>query len=163
MIFCVTSLFADLEILGGKVVNASIGPLGFDLTNDGNVDITMSSNGMLGIGTSDPKSSMEVAGSVGFNLETFTASTGTISGNSIVLADTASGNITLTLPVASTVTGRLYQIKKISDNYQLSITAAANIDNYNSAIVLSTSASGFPYVNVVSSGTQWLITSRSPD
>jgi len=161
-LFFSTSVLANFKIIGGKIVNDNNGPIAFDLTNDGSADITMSANGYIGIGTSSPKSSMEVKGTVGFNLQIFTT-TGILTGNSLVLANTASNNITLTLPVASTVTGRLYQIKKINKNYQLSITASDNIDNYSSAIVLSTSASGFPYLNVISSGTQWMITSRSPD
>jgi hypothetical protein len=154
------TIFADFKINNGKIVNQNAGGnINFDLTNDGNTNVTMTSNGYLGIGISNPVSSLDVFGSFGLNTQLYTAS-GCISGNTIVLANTASGNMTLTLPSAGSVAGRIYQIKKTSENFELTVNASANIDKNNS-IVLSTSASGYPFLNVYSSGIQWFISSTS--
>jgi len=157
---CMSAIFADLKIKSGKIINQNGGGnIDFDLSNDGNANLTMTSNGSVGVGVINPVSTFDMAGSFGLNSEIYTAS-GCISGNSIVLANTSSSNITLTLPLASTVTGRVYQIKKISDSYELTINASANIDK-NDNLTLSTTSNGFPYVNVYSSGTQWYISSKS--
>ena len=155
-----TFIFADFIISNGKIVNQNAGGnINFDLTDDGNSNITMTTNGSLGIGISNPASSLEIFGSFGMNTQIYTAS-GCITGNTIVLANTNSGNMTLTLPIASTVAGRIYQIKKTSEDFELTINASANIDK-NTSIVLSTAASGYPFLNVYSSGTQWFISSVS--
>ena len=161
-IFLITyfsALFGDMYVKGGSIINQSSGNLNFDLTNDGITDLTMSNTGKVGFGSAKPTSTFDLTGSLGFNSEIF-SSDGTISGNSMVFGDTSGANITLTLPVASTVVGRIYQIKKISESNSLIITAAANIDK-NSSVTLTTSGNGFPYLNVYSSGTQWFISSMS--
>jgi hypothetical protein len=161
--FCIsvslTVVFSDFVIKGGKIVNSNNGPIEFDLTNDNTANITMSPNGMLGIGVLNPQSSVDLSGSIGMSSELFTAN-GTVSDNTIVLGDTSSGNITLTLPTPSTVTGRIYQIKKISADNDLIVTSSTNIDN-SSTVTLNTTTHGYPFLNVYSSGAQWYITSRS--
>lgn len=158
---CLHSVWGDLIIESGGIVNKASGNLEVDLNNDGSSEITFTRQGRLGLGTVSPKSTLEISGSLGFNTELFTSS-GNLSGNTIVLANTLSSNITLTLPVASSVKGRLYQIKKTSANNILHITSLGNIDT-NSSYFLSTSTTSLPFIKLISSGTQWLILSKSND
>ena len=155
-------IFSDFIIYEGKIVNDnSGGNLIFDLSDDSvdNAGVTMTADGKIGIGVDAPISTFDLNGTVGFSRQTF-SSNANISGNTFVFGDTTSGNITLTLPTAVSVPGRIYQIKKLVTANDLIITASSNIDKVPS-ITLSTSAQGFPYLNVYSSGTQWFVTSKS--
>lgn len=153
--------FADLTFLNGGVKNQNSGPLNFDTDNDGTTDISMTQNGELGIGTTSPKSTLEILGSLGFIPESINASK-TLSSNTLVLVDTSGANITLTMPTAASSTGRIYQIKKTVDANDLIITASTNIDKASS-ITLSTSSNGLPYANIFSNGTQWYLRSKSEE
>jgi len=153
--------FADLTFLNGGVKNQNSGPLNFDTDNDGTTDISMTQNGELGIGTTTPKSTLEILGSLGFIAQSITTST-TLSSNTLILVDTSSANVTLTMPTAASSTGRIYQIKKIVDANDLLITASTNIDKASS-ITLTTSINGLPYVNIFSNGTQWYLSSKSEE
>jgi hypothetical protein len=156
-------IYTDVIFKSGNIINETGGSIGFDLNNDTNNDIVMTGNGQLGIGVNNPKSTLEVKGSMGLSIQTLNSDT-LLSGNTMILADTMSGNITLTLPTASTVTGRIYQIKKKSSLYDLIIIAndGGNIDD-SSSLSLSTSVLGFSYINVFSNGSQWLVSSKSND
>jgi hypothetical protein len=122
---CVSVLYGDFKIRGGTIINQNSGPLVFDLTNDGNANVTMSANGKMGFGSSAPTSTFDLTGSLGLNSQVFSAD-GAISGNSMIFGDTSVGSISLTLPSPSTVTGRIYHIKKISENNSLIITSSTN-------------------------------------
>jgi hypothetical protein len=155
------NLHATINFIQGKIINHSSGNLEFDLNNDSTVDLTMTQNGLLGIGLSNPTSTLQISGSLGFSTQS-TSSNITLSGNSLVLGDSSLGNLTLTLPSASTVPGRLYQIKKVTASNNLIVEAGAsgNLDG-SANLVLGTATVGFPYLNVFSNGSTWLISSTS--
>ena len=161
--FSLNSLYSDFQILGGFVVNQNSGNINFYTNNNGSPNIVMTKDGYLGIGVASPLSTIEVSGSIGYNTESVSSDM-ILSGNSLVLCDTSSANVTLTLPLAATVMGRVYQVKKISDSNILMVTASGsdNIDK-SSSISLTSITTGFPYVNLISSGGNWFITSKSDD
>ena len=94
-----------------------------------------------------------------FSVQTVTGNV-TLSGNSMVLVDTSAGNIVLTLPAASTVSGRMYTVKKTSNSYTLLLGSAALIDGLP-GIELSSSSSAYPYVQVMSDGITWRVLASS--
>jgi hypothetical protein len=72
------------------------------------------------------------------------------------LADTSSGNLTITMPDATTLNGRTYMIKKISSSNNLIISGL--IDG-NYAVVMAADSRGS--MELMSNGVKWLIMSMS--
>ncbi len=165
----------------GDIVSSS-GNLRLDANNDGNPEMVMNSTG-LGIGTtapstnlhvlgnayitgntgirvSQPLSTLEIAGTLGFSSQSVTSNV-TLGSNTVVLVDpaTAGGNLTLRLPYAGNVQGRSYLIKKTSSSYSVWLTGGGNYIDGDTLVTLDTATTGFPYVQVQSDGQQWYIIS----
>src|SRR5689334_22028049 len=70
-------------------------------------------NAQVGIGTTSPNSTLDVRGSLSLSYRSFSAST-TATSTDNALAFSGSSAATLTLPDASTCTGRIYSVKNIS-------------------------------------------------
>lgn len=111
----------------------------------------------LAIGSGTSSSNLELHGTLGFSSLTLTASD-TLSAHSFYFADTttAGDNIWLDLPFAGNVLGRELFVKKTSSDYRVTLTSSTNIDQ-STSIVLSTSASSFPYVSLISNGENWYV------
>ncbi len=114
----------------------------------------------LGIGTTSPGSTLDISGTMGFNLQSASSNT-TLSGNSVVLGDTSSANVHLTLPYAGNVSGRMYYIKKVSSSYELRVKGGGNAIDNESFITLTSSSSGYPFLQVTSNGANWYILALS--
>ncbi len=114
----------------------------------------------LGIGTANPLSSLEVSGTLGLSVQSVSANT-TLSGNTIVLADTSSANLTLTLPYSGNAFGRMYTIKKVTNSNELVVVATGNVDGVYDSLSLSSGNTSYPFASVVSGNTSWSITSIS--
>lgn len=152
----------------------------FDRNSDGVAEMTLNQTG-LGIGVS-PSSNLEVAGNALISDKlTIGASTGAstlnlngtlsvlpsmvstntaLSVNSYVLVNpsSAAGNITIILPLSSSVNGRIYNIKSLSDDHGLMIApqGGEQIDQY-SFISFSDNQTTRPSLEVISSGNRWYI------
>ncbi len=171
----------------GSVLRADIksdtGSIKFDTNADGAAETTITTTGLgigttspstnlhvlgnayfqssnLGIGTATPKSTLDISGSMGFSTQSVTSNV-TLSGNSVILADTTSGNIALTLPYAGNATGRTYIIKKLTNSNRLWVGGGGNSVDIFGGVELTSSSNGYPGVSVVSNGNQWYITSMS--
>lgn len=75
-----------------------------------NVDTT---NSRVGILNAAPTSTLQVAGSFSLPISTKTANYTIVGTDHTILCDATSGSITITLPAVSTISGRMYVIKKI--------------------------------------------------
>jgi hypothetical protein len=166
LLFCMISTWfsicADFNIRNGKVINENNGPLIFDTNGNGNPNITMSANGKLGIGVSIPASTLDIQGTIGFNLESISGNK-TLSGNSIVVADSSSGNITLTLPLADDINGRMYTIKNISTTNQMKVQTISGLDKIDNMyqIILQSDGNTLPYLSLISASGNWHVKSIS--
>lgn len=154
-------LNADLIIIKGGVKGDNNGPLKFDTDNNGTEDITFTEEGKVGLGVTSPTHTLDIMGSFGMIPQTVTTDT-TLSGNTSILADTSGGSLTLTLPFAATVPGRMYSIKKVSDSNSL-IVESVDLLEKSEAITLTTSSSGFAYLNLISNGGVWNVRSQSTE
>lgn len=155
------------------------GKLKFDLDGDGTAEMQLDSDGLgigidptenihvsgntaisesLTVGTSAGNSGLHVQGTIGLSVESVSSNT-TLSGNSLVLADTSSDNILVTLPYAGNVTGRTYVIKKTSGNNTVTISSNA-IQGYGS-IKLSGTKNILPSVSLFSDGLNWNVYAKS--
>jgi len=173
-LLCLSSVQSDIL--------STTGTISFDINDDSTAEMKMTATGLgigttastnlhlmgnayfedsrVGINVADPVSSLEISGTLGFSLETVSSNT-TLSDNSIVLADTSSANITLTLPYAGNVTGRAYTIKKISDSNTAWIVGGGNYIDDDLTLALTTSGNGFPFVEVISDGKQWYVIKKA--
>jgi hypothetical protein len=108
---------------------------------DGTTDNTerVYRTGDVGIGSSTaPTSKFQVTGSVGMSITTTTTALTLDGTHYTVIANCAGGAIALTLPAASTCSGRLYYITKsdettnaLSFSIPLKLTESTNVSSYN--------------------------------
>jgi hypothetical protein len=133
--------------------------LGVGITPAANLHVNGNAivSGQLFVGGSNGSSNLNVNGTIGFGFQTVTSST-TLSGNSIVLADTSSGNLVLSLPEASLMDGRKYEIKKTSVLNSLSIRDGGLIDDYSD---VSLSVNNMGSLSLISNSGNWSILSLS--
>jgi Chaperone of endosialidase len=116
-------------------------------------------NGQVGVGTTSPNSTLDVRGSMSNNLRTFTSST-SASTTDYHLVFTGTTAATLTLPDASSITGRAYVVKNASSNASvltIATTSSQTIDGLTSWLLSQTNKS----ITVISNGTNWYATTES--
>ena len=114
---------------------------GSGIRPDGTTDNTerVYRTGDVGIGSSAaPTSKLQVTGSVGMSITTTTSALTLDGTHYTVIANCAGGAIALTLPAASTCSGRLYYITKsdettnaLSFSIPLKLTESTNVSSYN--------------------------------
>lgn len=160
-------------------ISSSTGNILFYSNNDGQAEAMLNTTG-LGLGVSIPSSNLHVngntiiskslsvgslntqsnlhlSGSLGFSVESMSTNT-TLSENSIVLVDSSGGNLYLSLPSATSCSGRIYNIKKVNSNNNVYLSAAGNyIDNDTILTLPATASGGLPSVKLISNGSQWFV------
>jgi hypothetical protein len=112
--------------------------------------ITYSSSAQVGIGTTDPKSTFEVNGSVGQKVNTVSVSVTLDDTYGIVICNNSSTAITLTLPDVTLCTGRVYTIKR-NVSSTANVTIAGTIDGVTNLIL----AKAGEAVTLFSNGSEW--------
>jgi hypothetical protein len=115
-------------------------------------------SGALSVGGSAGSSNLNINGTMGLSTSTVSdnvSSSSPIWANSMVFADTTSGNLSISLPNAGNVTNRMYTIKKISRNYNLSVAAFPSIDGGQSVSITS-----MGYLSVLSDGNTWHVMAK---
>lgn len=115
-------------------------------------------SGQVSLGTTSANSTLHINGSIGFGVTTYTSSA-TLGSNSLIFADSSAGDMTLTLPYAANVTGRIYKIKKISSSANLFLESDSLIEGDALAYKLSQTSSALPAVQLISNGTEWQVLS----
>jgi hypothetical protein len=168
LILLIFSSYCDVKNTDGVII--------FDRQFDGQAEMTLNSTGLgigvlpssnlhingnsmistqLFIGGSDGSSNLNVNGTIGYEFQTVTSSTN-LSGNSMVFIDTSLGDITISLPDASTMTGRKYMIKKTSP---LNIVTIQNEDGSDIEIYeeLSLLENSMGSLSVISASDNWHI------
>ncbi len=112
--------------------------------------IPYSISAQVGIGTTDPKSTFEVNGSVGQKVNTVSASVTLDDTYGIVICNNGSTAITLTLPNVTLCTGRVYTIKRNASS-TANVTISGTIDGVTNLIM----AKAGEAVTLFSNGTEW--------
>ena len=156
-------------------IKSTSGTLNFDRNNDNSPDATLNSTG-FGIGITPSSnlhvqgntiisdkviigsstfsaSNLQLNGSLGFSFQTVSSNT-TLTDYSAVLVDTSSDNVTLTLPYAGNVSGRVIHIKKISTENVVTIYGAGNLIDLSNYVYLD-EGQYLPHVMLMSDGQQW--------
>jgi hypothetical protein len=116
------------------------------------------SGGNIGVGTTSPNSTVQIAGSLSTNVATKSANYTLTSTDHVVLANATSGALTLTLPTAVGITGRQYTVKKVdttANGVTVATTSSQTIDGATTYNLTSRNQTA----SLVSDGANWAITS----
>lgn len=172
MFYCAFGLSAE----GVKGTN---GRINFDVSDDGSSEMILNTTGLgvgispsanlhiagnaivtntVAIGTTSGSSNLELAGTIGFGFETITSDT-TLGDSSLVLVNSASDNIKVTLPYAGNVEGRIYTIKRTSTENRVWLYSDNLIDSFSSVGLDSTSGR-LGSIEVISDGSTWYSLTR---
>jgi len=170
------ALFSDVRSTSGLIK--------FDSNSDSSAEMQLNSTGLgigvtpaanlhvsgnavvtdsLLLGTSHSRpSTFHLQGSLGMNAEMVSSNT-TLSGNSIILVDSSSGNISLSLPTENTL-GRIYMIKKtktanqvfvrgnyIDDSFGFTLAAGTRED----ATLVNSGSQAWHLLSTSGNGAQW--------
>ena len=112
-------------------------------------------------GTGTPNSTLQVGGSVSYHIRTTTASTTLLVSDYTVLANTTGGAITVTLPAATGLAGRVYVIKKIgTGDIANPLTVTGNIEGFASTNYMIYNDGTFVKLQADDTGTSWYIIER---
>jgi hypothetical protein len=138
------SAYQDLLGVGGVSGSGANGRMAFwngvtALTSDADL-FWDDANDFLGVNQGTPTSNLHVTGSVATATVTISGNTTLDATHHTVLGDATGGNITFTLPLASTCAGRAYWVKKIdvsSNTVTVTRTGADTIDGTTSRIIAS--------------------------
>ena len=160
-------------------VSSTNGLLSFDRNSDGTAEMSLNSTG-LGIGVTTPAANLHVQGNAiishqlsvgGSNTSSSNlyiqgsysqsissvSSNTTLSDHSTYLVDNSSANITLSLPYAANVTGRILNIKATSSSHSVFVLGGGNYIDNSPVLEMSSSNSSLPAVSVNSNGQQWYV------
>ncbi|MBF0198070.1 MAG: LamG domain-containing protein [Planctomycetes bacterium] len=108
------------------------------------------------VGGTSGSANLHITGSLGFSHQTMSSNT-TLGSSSYVFVNSATDNITLTLPYAANVTGREYTIKKTSLLNNIWITGGGNVIGDANPIELPSHSTRLPCVTVMSASDQWYV------
>lgn len=117
--------------------------------------MTIESDGDIGIGETAPNSKLEINGSLSLPIVAKTANYTLDATDYTVLLDGTSNTVTATLPTASGIDGRIYNIKCIDDTNQCDVdpNGAEEIDGDSTTFILSKD----DVITIQSDGSNWWI------
>lgn len=109
-------------------------------------------------GTGAPNSTAQLSGSVSLAIRTITASDNATATDNTILANTTSAPLTVTLPTAGGITGRIYTIKKVGtgdvDNpLTINPSGGAKIEGGTTYVIYN----DWTYVTLQTDGSNWYI------
>ncbi len=116
-------------------------------------------NNRLGIRDNTPLSTLETGGSFGVKLISTTTDFTATENEVVILADATLGNLTITLPAASGVTGRIYIVKKIDTSNNSVIVDPNSTETIDDRTSFNLNKR-FASVMFISNGTSWFTLSK---
>ena len=142
----------------------------FTATNSGQIEMTDSDGdirfnvmmaagddqGFIGLNTATPLSRLDITGSLGGDIVGKTANYTATSDDYTIICNATSGDITITLPTASTSTRRTYHIKKIDSSVNTVTIDGDSAETIDDAAT-QTLNNQYDSITIQSDGTEWWI------
>jgi hypothetical protein len=126
-------------------------------TQSTNTRMIISAAGNMGVGSTTPNSTLQVGGSLGMSIVTKTAGYTASASDYTILCNNTSGAITISLPTASGITGRIYEIKKISTAGNNVTVAGFGGSETIDGSTTNTITTQYGSIMIQSDGTDWYI------
>ncbi len=117
-------------------------------------NLYIENSGKVGVGTTTPVSKLDINGSLSYKVVNINTNY-TAADETILIADASSGNITITLPAASSVDGRTYTIKKSTAANQVIVDGNGG-ETIDGAATKTLSAQ-YAKLTIVSNGGNWFV------
>ena len=124
-------------------------------TSGGTVLNVVDHAGNVGIGTSAPASMLDLHGSLSLPIKTITSAYTITASDYTILCNNTSA-ITITLPTAAGISGRVYVLKKISSNTYAVTVDGNGSETIDGASTISISTQWLSYM-IQSNGTSWFV------
>lgn len=162
-------------------VMSTTGSLKFDVEADGQSEMSLTSTSLhigtgtpssnlhldgntiventLSIGTTQSSSNLNIGGTFSKSFTTLSTN-GSISGHSVVLLDSSSGNISVSLTDASSQPGLHLSLKKTSSLNEVEITSSVTIDGNLSGFVFP-AGDNLPYLQLIADASGWSVMTSS--
>lgn len=136
--------------------------LKFDANSDGVIEAVINNTGLtvsnnLVLGSSAQASELHLNGAFHQSFQSY-SSNATLGVNAYALVDTSSDNVFVTLPYAGNVSGRLYTIKKVSDQNKVWVLGGGNQIDAHEPVELS---EDYGSIKVLSDGEKWHVVDSS--
>lgn len=166
-------------------IQSTSGNIEFDSDSDGNYELTLSSTGLgVGVssssisanlevqgntivsdqllvgGSSSSSSNLSIQGTFGFSTEDVSSAT-TMANSSYYLVDTSSSSVSMALPDASTLEGRVITVKKTSVNNELDITVSGNLTEIDGQQAITMPTGSLENVKLIAASGNWFVLSKS--
>jgi hypothetical protein len=145
-------------IASSEIPWATPGSIGSGAASSG-AFTTLTTSGNVGIGSTAPKSQLDVAGPIATAFRSVSSNTTLGATDSVVTVSASSSNITLTLPTAVNITGRQYVIKK-TDSSTNTVILDGNASETIDGSLTYTLRSQWDTVAIASDGSNWMITNE---
>ena len=147
-------------------VSSAKGSIDFDRDFDGQAEMSLNQQG-LQIGTGEQHSGLQINATLGYQFLTPSSNLDLNSTDhqaSLIFANTASENITINLPYAGNVKGRVYTIKKTSSHNHLWITGGGNYMDEQLVYEMNENLNNdLPEITFASDGAQWFTLFKHSD
>jgi len=128
---------------------------------DVDTSVTIDSSQNVGIGTTVPRSRLSLKGSFSRVLRSTNSNTTLTISDSTVLIDASGGNVTVTLPSASGITGRMYTVKRTDTTGSYTATLAVATGDALEGVTNDTaSIAQGQALTVQCTGSGWVITAE---
>jgi hypothetical protein len=147
---------AGLSVFGIKHRSDAVGTYRGAITWDAAEVMTFLSNGNVGIGMTAPKNKLDIAGSLGRGAPVTKTTDFTVAATENWLIMNGTATITITLPTASSFTGRELMIKNIAAYTVISDSSNVKPIDTNTAATAILPATAGSWCTLVSDGTNWV-------
>ena len=151
------NIFFDID--SDTTVEAVLNSTGFGIGMSPSSHLSIAGNAMISnqltVGSAASQSNLNIGGTLGFGIANY-SSNATLGNDSYVLADSSTGNLTMTLPYSVNHLGKKVVIKKMHSSHKVLVQAQGSpVEGRAELIMNEGSTDGLPCLTLISTSDQW--------